>query len=372
MRPWLLTEPVIPFSPLLDISRPFSPFLIYGATGYTGRLIARTAIARGHRPTLAGRRREPLEELGRELELGWAVARLDDPAGLEAALDGHRAVLHCAGPFLHTSEPMVQACLRRRIHYLDITGEIRVFERLADLGPGAQEAGVSLLPGVGFDVVPTDCLAAHLARRLPNATRLVIAFRGTGGISRGTALTMVENLGRPGAVRREAHIVPVPVAWKTREVDFGRGPRLAMTIPWGDVATAYHTTGIGDIEVYTAVSPGTVRLLRGVRWLAPLLATRAVRRTVAALVRRGLTGPSAEARAAGTTVVWAEVEDDAGRRAAARLRGPDGYTFTAETAVRAVERVLAGGTSAGFLTPAKAFGPDFVLDVPGVSRQDLE
>ena len=347
-------------------------FLLYGATGYTGRLVARTAIARGHRPTLGGRRREAIEPLARDLDLPWTVAGLDDPVGLDAALDGHAAVLHCAGPFIHTSEPMVVACLRNRVHYLDITGEIPVFERLAALGPMAQQTGISLLPGVGFDVVPTDCLAAHLARRLPSATRLLLAFRGTGGLSRGTVLTMVENLGRPGAVRREGRIVPVPVAWKTREVDFGRGPRLAMIIPWGDIATAYHTTGIGDIEVYTAVRPGAVRLLRGTRWLAPLLATRMVRRGVAAVVRRRVSGPSAQARAAGATVVWGEVEDPAGRRAAARLHGPDGYTFTAETAVRALERVLAGGTPTGFLTPAKAFGPDFVLDVPGVSRQDLE
>ena len=354
-------------------------FLLYGATGYTGRLVARTAIARGHRPTLGGRRREAVEPLARDLALPWTVTGLDDAAGLDAALVGHGAVLHCAGPFVHTSEPMVLACLRNRVHYLDITGEIPIFERLAGLGPMSREAGVSLLPGVGFDVVPTDCLAAHLARRLPSATRLVLAFRGTGGLSRGTVLTMIENLGRPGAVRREGRIVPVPVAWKTREVDLGlsnvQRPRSnvhVMTIPWGDIATAYHTTGIGDIEVYTAVSPGVVRLLRGTRWLAPLLATRMVRRGVAAVVRRRVSGPSAQARAAGATVVWGEVEDPAGRRAAARLHGPDGYTFTAETAVRAVERVLAGGTPTGFLTPAKAFGPDFVLDVPGVSRQDLE
>jgi short subunit dehydrogenase-like uncharacterized protein len=346
-------------------------FVLYGAAGYTGRLVAREAVARGHRPVLAGRDAAALARLGAELGLPHRTASLDDPDALNELLDGAGAVLHCAGPFAGTWRPMVEACLRRRVHYLDITGEIEVFENLARLDADARTAGIVLLPGTGFDVVPSDCLARHLKDRLPTATTLVVAFQARGGMSRGTALTTVRNLGRPGAVRRDGRITPVPGAWKTREVDFGRGPRLAVTIPWGDVATAWYSTGIGNIEVYVALGRGTVRLLRGVRWLAPVLASRPVRGGLAVLVRRGVTGPSEEARRTGGVVVWGEVTDGAGGRAASRLRGPEGYTMTALTAVRAVEGVMAGSVRAGFQTPARAFGADFVLSVPGVTREDL-
>lgn len=347
-------------------------FLLYGANGYTGELIAREAVARGLRPTLSGRNAEAVGRLAAELNLPARPASLDDLEGLDAALAGHAVVLHCAGPFQHTFAPMVAACLRRRAHYLDITGEIPVFEALARRDADARTAGIALVPGVGFDVVPTDCLAAHLARRLPGASSLTLAFRSTGGLSRGTALTMVEHLGGPGAVRREGRLVPVPPAWKTLPVDFGRGPRLCMTIPWGDVATAYRTTGIPDIEVYTAVTRGQLLLARGGRWLAPVLASGPVRRLAARMVRRRLTGPSAEVRSQARSVVWGRVRDAGGREAAARLHGPEGYTLTALAAVRAAERVLAGSVRPGYHTPAAAFGADFVLDLPGVTREDLD
>jgi short subunit dehydrogenase-like uncharacterized protein len=346
--------------------------LLYGANGYTGELIAREAVARGLRPTLSGRNAGAVGRLAAELNLPARPASLDDLEGLDAALAGHSVVLHCAGPFQHTFAPMVAACLRRRAHYLDITGEIPVFEALARRDADARTAGIALIPGVGFDVVPTDCLAAHLARRLPGATALTLAFRSTGGLSRGTALTMVEHLGGPGAVRREGRLVPVPPGWKTMRVDFGRGLRLCMTIPWGDVATAYRTTRIPDIEVYTAVTGGQLLFARGSRWLGPLLASRPVRRLAARLVRRRLTGPSAEVRRQARSVVWGRVRDADGREATARLHGPEGYTLTALAAVRAAERVLAGSVRPGYHTPAAAFGADFVLDLPGVTREDLD
>lgn len=347
-------------------------FLLYGANGYTGQLVAREAIARGHRPTLAGRNRTALETMAGELGgLPVRVASLDDPSALDAALRGHQAVLHCAGPFRHTASAMVSACFRTGTHYLDITGEIGVFESLASKTAEAVAAGTVLLPGVGFDVVPTDCLAAHLARRLPGATWLTLAFQTRGGMSRGTALTTIEGVGQPGAVRRDGRIVPVPLAWRSRVVDFGDGPRTAITIPWGDVATAWYSTGIPNIEVYLAMPSRAIRRLRRARLAAPILRLGLVKRLLAAGIRRRLSGPSDEARQRGGTAVWGEVVDATGRRAAARLHGPEGYTFTAWSAIRAVEHVLAGEVRPGFQTPSKAFGPDFVLDIPGVERIDL-
>ena len=156
-----------------------------------------------------------------------------------------------------------------------------------------------LLPGVGFDVVPSDCLAAHLARRLPTATRLALGFQTLGGVSRGTATTMIESGGRGGMVRRDGTLVSVPVAWKTRRIDFGKGPRLATTIPWGDVSTAFHSTGIGNVEVYVAVPATTRRVMIASRYFGWLLRTAPVRALLLGALRRRPPGPSDAARSAG-------------------------------------------------------------------------
>src|SRR4051812_48469930 len=206
-------------------------FLIYGANGYTGELIAREAVRRGQKPVIAGRSADKLAPLAKELCLEFRAFALDKPQ-----LDGVEAVLHCAGPFVHTSAPMVRACLDAGVHYLDITGEIAVFEAIMSMNDAAARAGVTLIPGVGFDVVPTDCLAAMLAARLPGATELELAFYSPGAeLSRGTLKTMIESIDEGGAVRRDGKIVRVPPAYEAREIPFAAGPRMAMTIPWGDV-----------------------------------------------------------------------------------------------------------------------------------------
>jgi short subunit dehydrogenase-like uncharacterized protein len=346
--------------------------LIYGSTGYTGRLIVAEALARGLRPTLAGRNADAVRTQAQSLGLDWRAARIDDATALDAALAGAAVVLHCAGPFAHTWRAMSDACLRRRAHYLDITGEIAVFEGLAGRDAEARAAGIMLLPGVGFDVVPSDCLAAHLARRLPNAVRLSLAFRALGGASRGTLLSMVEKLGSPGAVRRGGKLVPVPQAWRTRRIDFGDGQlRDATTIPWGDVSTAFHSTGIPNIEVYVTMRPALRRALIASRWLGPVLRSGVVRRTLAARVRSGPPGPSEAERERGVSLLWGEAVAANGQRGEARLRGPSGYVMTAQTAVHIAAKVLGGQARAGFQTPSGAYGADVILEIPGVTRTDV-
>jgi short subunit dehydrogenase-like uncharacterized protein len=347
-----------------------STFLLYGANGYTGRLIAREAVVRGLRPVLAGRNAEAVGTLARELGLNQRIFSLDDVAATRAGLEGVKAVLHCAGPFARTAQPMVDACLEARVHYLDITGEISVFEALAARDSEAMAAGILLLPGAGFDVVPSDCLAAHLHRRLPTAKRLTLAFQGIGRASRGTATTIIENLHGGGVVRRGGVLARVPAAWQTRDIDFGQGPTLTVTIPWGDVSTAYHSTGIGDIEVYTAVSRWQVRLMRLSRAFGWALRSSLVQNSLKRRIQAGPSGPSDEERARGRTYLWGEVEDGQGQGMVSRLRGPEGYTFTMQTALAAMTRVLSGDAPAGYQTPSLAYGPDFVLEVPEVERVD--
>jgi short subunit dehydrogenase-like uncharacterized protein len=348
-----------------------APFLLYGAYGYTGELIAREAVARGLRPLLAGRDAQRVTSLGAELGLSCRAFDLDDRAALEGALSTVPAVLHCAGPFVHTYRPMVDACLARGVSYLDITGEADVFLGLAALGDRAAAAGITILPGVGFDVAPSDCLAAHLKRRLPAATHLTLAFRPDAGPSRGTAATMAEHAHEGGLVRQGGKLVRVPVAWKTCEVDFGDGPQPTVSIPWGDVVTGWYSTGIPDIEVYMAMPEQVIHRLRRTRALVGLLKIAPLRRLAAARARRRPAGPSPQRLAKGETRLWGSARDASGRQVSSRMRGPQAYRWTAITAVDAVQRVAAGQVEHGFLTTAGAFGPDFVLG-PGVEREDLE
>ncbi len=349
----------------------FSGLIIYGANGYTGELIAREAVRRGWRPVLAGRNADAVNHLAQELGLSARAFCLERPEAVDAGLAGMRVVLHCAGPFERTYRAMADGCLRARAHYLDITGEASVFEALAARDAEARNAGIAFLPGVGFDVVPSDSLAAHLKRRLPSATRLSLAFQPVGRPSRGTATTALENLHRGGLVRRAGRLVRVPAAYLTRQVDFGRGPRTVVSIPWGDVATAYHTTGIPDTTVYLAAPASLLWLLRLSRLVRPLLATQVVRGFLKRRVQAGPPGPSAAERERGLSLLWGLVEDDAGGRAAARLRGPEGYAFTVQTALLSAERALSDGLPAGFATPARVLGPDAVLTIPGTQREDL-
>jgi len=346
-------------------------FLLYGANGYVGEAAARLAVAQGLKPVLAGRDAARIAPLAAELGLEARAFRLDDAAAADAALRGLPLVLHLAGPYKYTARAMVDACLRAGAHYLDITGEIPVFEALAARDAEARARGVMLLPAVGFDVVPTDCLALHLKQRLPSATRLTLAFHsvGRGGLPPGTQRTMIELIPFGDRVRRDGRLVEPEPGAVLRSIDFGQGPVKAVRFTWGDVFTAFYSTGIPNIEVYAVLPEAILRQRALLARLRPLLRLAPLR----ALLKRGVRpGPSAEARARSAMHVWGEVEDAAGRKAAARLHGPEaGLVWTTRAALAVVRRVLAGGFSPGFQTPARAYGADLVLECEGVTREDL-
>ncbi len=343
--------------------------LIYGSNGYTGRLIANLAAEYGIKPILAGRNARAVAEQAQSLELEHRAFALDDPRTMDTRLKDLDVVLHCAGPFTHTSAPMAEACLRNGVHYLDITGEIEVMEALAARDADARAAGIMLMPGTGFDVVPSDCLALYLKQRLPSARHLQLGIRGTGALSHGTATTMVEHRARGGVVRRNGKLVKVPTAWRTRMIDYGDGkPRTAITIPWGDIATAYRTTGIPNIEVYAAVPPATRYLALAARAFGPLLASSLVKKQLQKRIDARPPGPDDRELGKGASFVWGRVEDEKGNAVEARVRGPNGYLLTAHSALIILKRVLAGDFAPGFQTPAGQYGADLILDVPGALR----
>lgn len=343
-------------------------FLIYGANGYTGELVAREAVRRGLKPILAGRSQNKIEPLAKELNLIFRTFSLEDKKSLEYTLKEVDFVLHCAGPFSLTSQPMVEACLRLGKHYLDITGEIAVFEQMAQRDEAAKKARIMIMPGVGFDVVPSDCLALHLKNRLPSATVLTLAFYGPGKISHGTQATMLMNIGNGGAIRKNGEITRVPAAYKTREINFGEFSKTAVAIPWGDVSTAFYSTGIPNIEVYTVVPELNLKLLKLSRYIGWLLASKPVQNYLQKQIHSG--GANEEERTQGKTYLWGEVSDADGNRVSTRMQAPEGYTLTVLTALNIAEKLLEGNFQKGFQTPAKAFGADLVLEIEGVKRMD--
>ncbi len=348
-----------------------SDILIYGATGFTGRLAAEHAVSRGLRPILAGRTDVALAPFAARLGLACRVFALADARRLREGLDGVAAVLHAAGPFSATARPMAEACLATGTHYCDITGEIDVFEALAARDAEAKAAGVMLLPGAGFDVVPSDCLAAHVAARLPDATRLRLSIGGLASVSRGTAKTMLEGIAQGTRARVGTRIV-TRRATPEATADFGAGPRRTIGVSWGDVSTAWRSTGIADIEVFFEATRDMERAAHLPGFAKAILGTGPAQRLLKAQIdRRMPPGPSPEARARGRAIIVAEAWNAAGAHVVSRLETPDAYALTAETAVEIARRAATGQAVPGTQTPATAYGPDFVLAFEGVRRHDL-
>ena len=346
--------------------------LIYGITGYTGGLVAERAAELGLKPTVAGRDPDRTRAVAERYGFAWTAFRLDDKERLREALGAVDAVLHLAGPFSATASPMAAACVATRTHYLDITGEIAVFEALAGIDREAREAGVMLMPGCGFDVVPSDCLAAHVKRRLPDAAALDIFITGLGHTSRGTAKTAVESIRYPARVRRNGRIVALNKPLRRR---FRLPEREApgISVSWGDVATAWYTTGIPDITVYFEEA-GPLKALGNLnpllRWL---LSTPIGQRYLKAEIDKRPPGPTPEQRAKSFALILAEARNAKGETARALLRTPEGYTLTAMTTLEIARRVLEEGAAVpGFQTPARVFGADFILEFPGCTRRDLD
>lgn len=334
-------------------------WMVYGANGYTGELIAEVAQRRGLSPILAGRRAEAVEPLADRLGMPHRVFSLDDPADLAKQFADVSAVLLAAGPFSSTSKPVVDACIASNTHYLDITGEIAVFEACHARDAEAKAANVVLMPGVGFDVVPSDCLALALSQALPSATSLELAFTGDGTPSKGTAKTMLENIGAGGAIRKDGVITPVPTVWREQEIPFRDRRRLCVTIPWGDVSTAFYSTGIPNIVVYTHMPDNVVRFTRAARPLLPVLNWKPIQQLLAKQIEKRVKGSDEQTRSRGRSQLWGRVTDDAGNSVEGTLVTLEGYRLTAEASVESTMRLLEG-TLSGALTPSMAFGSRFI------------
>lgn len=341
--------------------------LLYGANGYTGRLIANLAKAYGLKPTLAGRNEQAVREMGHSLDLPFEILDLNDEKKLDEVVSKHALVIHAAGPFSKTAKAMVESCIRKHVHYTDINGDISCFELVKKYNQQAIENDCMLMPGVGFDVVPTDCISKLLHQQMPDAIDLKIAFATVGSsISHGTATTMAEKLGERGAKRVNGKIVRVPLGQNNIWVNFGSKKMFCMSIPWGDISTAFHTTGIQNIETFTAVKPSLYKQLKFQSLFNWILRMPLTRKFIKQMIDKRPAGPNSSMLKNGKSLVWGQVKNNKGETIEARLTGPEGYEFTAHASLIIAKEILEGKWQKGYQTPAGLLGYELANKIPGV------
>lgn len=340
--------------------------VVYGATGYSGRLVCEELLRSGTPFAIAGRSRDRLLALQRELgrpDLPLLAAGLDDAAALHRMAEKARVVLSCAGPFSRCGKPVQDAALSARSHFLDITGEHPYMLASYRRDEEARSCGVALINGVGFDVVPTDAAAALAAEALGErpVERVRIAFAVRGGPSLGTLRSILGTL-PDGLSYTEGQWVPEAVGQHLWEAPLPQpfGRRTCISVPWGDLVTAPRTTGARRVQTFFAVPAAAVPAVR--------LATAALGSTLLRdLLRRGLDllpeGPTAPQRARARSAVVAEALAQDGQVQLCWVRAGDAYAFTAAAAALCARLAArADFDRIGALTPAQAFGARALLD----------
>jgi len=341
--------------------------LIYGANGYTGRLISKEAKKQDIQVHLAGRNKDAIATLAEDLALPFYIISLEETKNLEDLLKQFDTVIHCAGPFSETAKPMVEACIATNTNYLDITGEIWVFEDIMKYHEQAKAKGIALIPGAGFDVVPTDCLAAQLKEALPDGNYLEMAFVGSKtSMSRGTAVTMVKNISKGGFIREDGQIKSVPLAYEAKEITFPHRKQWCMTIPWGDLMTTYHHTGIENIKIFSGASHKMIKRLRILRSLKFLLGIPFIQKLARNKVENSVTGPNQKMLSEGSTYIVGTLRNEKNDIVKMTLTCPEAYFLTAKTALKIAIELSSNTEYNGYLTPAQAFGKDFILGFEGV------
>lgn len=349
-----------------------SQVVVYGSYGYTGKLIVDLCKASNMEVVLAGRNEHSLKKQSEKTGYPYQVVESSDLAGLKKLLEPAALVIHCGGPFRYTAKTMSEACIATSTHYTDITGEYQVFESLPDLDKKAKELNITIMPGTGFDVVPSDCLALHLKNRLPSATHLQLAFTmSKGGLSRGTAKSMTEGLGYGGLIRTDGKLTYCAMGSKVMGIDFGSFKSKTLCIPWGDISTAWRSTGIPNIEVYTGATDSMIANAKRSNYFNWLLRMRWVKNFMLKQIDKKPAGPSDEKRESGRSFLWGKVWDASGKECVSRLETLSGYSLTAHTAVNIAQKILAGNFKPGYQTPAMAYGADLIMEIETTKRTDL-
>ncbi|MBD3212734.1 MAG: NAD(P)H-binding protein [Candidatus Lokiarchaeota archaeon] len=348
-------------------------WLLYGAYGYTGKLIIDEALRKGYTPVLAGRNPRKLIPLAEEKQLDYRIFDLLDQAVINDNLNEFESVFNAAGPFEKTSLPIVKGCLETRTNYLDITGEIGVFEQNFAFNKSAKEKEIAIISGVGFDVVPSDCLAKYVSEKMPNATHLELGIAGLSGFSRGTLKTFLKNIPYGTIIRQDGKLVALPLGKNPKKIQFMDKKRFCYPISWGDISTAYRSTDIENIRVYMAL-PQYFKYFTGS--LEPLLKKvfqlDSVQKLLSNWIEKNVEGPTEETLQTAHSYLWAKAYNEEGKMFEAWLKTIEPYRLTAISAIKCIEKLNSHQTKIkGALTPSQAFGKDFILEFPDTKIVDF-
>lgn len=334
--------------------------LIYGANGYSAQLIVEELLDKQIKPVLAGRNSDKLKNLAQKFDCNFKVFDLKNIDSIRSEIRGFKIVLNCAGPFSYTAEKIIKACISEKVHYLDITGEIPVIEFAWTQTNAAQKAGICVIPSVGFDVIPTDCLSVISAKKIKEPDSLEILLHNENvKISRGTLITTIEMMTKSGKIRREGKVIDSPIGEKVFEKSIGGKNYYGISIPWGDVVSAYYSTGIENITVYLGVNRFIFHTRKFLLPLIKILRFKFVKKTVIQLIKMFVIGPNEEKRSKVKSYILTTASNESESKTDIS-RVMEGYNLTKIGAAAAVEKVLAGIDKKGTLTPAMAFGEDFV------------
>ncbi len=335
--------------------------LVYGANGYSAGLIIEELLKRNIKPVLAGRNEKAVKQVSQRLNLPYKIFDLSEIESVVQNIKEFHTVLNCAGPFKYTAKQLIEACLEAEANYLDITGEIPVLQTAFENDDAAKKSGIVILPSVGFDIIPTDCLAKRLSEKMPDAKHLMLGLLNKKGkISRGTWLTTIEFLGATGRIRREGKLIEsqigeYKISVKRNDFDFS-----GISIPWGDVFSSFCSTGIPNVEVYL----GVPKFLYNAVWLVPviqrIISLKILKNVISGFIKNNFTGPNKNQRDSTVTYIWGRVKNEKGETYDEAYKVMEGYNLTAVGAAESVIRVLHGEVGPGTKTPSLAFGSNFM------------
>lgn len=348
-------------------------WMLYGAYGYTGKLIIEECIRLGLRPTLAGRSIAPLRSLAAEYKLPWRMLELDNPTTLRKGLEDMALVYHVAGPYVKTAAPMIDACIDTRTHYIDVTGELPAVRYAIEQHEKAKAADVVLLPSNGVNCVPTDCLVQYLVEQFRaegsvDLKKVDVGIDTVRSRSAGSLNSILQMAGISGEVRRDGDIKKEPVGVRSKKVKFTHGTQSLISLPLTDIDLLYWQHQIPDITAYIAQNPLQSKILQlAVPVGKQLFNNDGLRSSAQKLIKERVRGPGQKTRRKHRTYAWAKLTDSRGRVKQAWLETIEGYALTAAIAPRAVCEVLSKRRS-GVYSPAQLLGADFLLDLPNTVR----
>jgi short subunit dehydrogenase-like uncharacterized protein len=320
--------------------------MIYGATGYTGGLMCKRAKQTGLDFVLAGRTDSLVQSAAAKLDVPYRVFNVSGSELLNSSLDGISVLLNCAGPFARTAKPLIEACLRTGVHYLDTSAELGTYLLAEKYDSQAKAANVMLMPGCGGSVAIFGCLVARALENLDNVQQVHLALHVSGPMSRGSAITAMESSNAQSMQRLDGYLTAQDAAG-TALFDFGdgRGAVGCFPVTLPDIVTIHKSFGVSNIRTFanasgTAFPDGDLAALPD--------------------------GPTTEERDANPyhAAIAVTLADGSVHRSVLRL--VNGYTLIAKASVEAARRVAAGDCLSGFQTSATVFGAGFMESVLGV------